>query len=64
MEETAMKMTFEPKEALCVDCKKMLRRMLCKCPSCKTTRCWLCWSKHIDDKVCAYGRAKVIGVAI
>lgn len=30
------------------------------CPSCKIVFSWKDWTNHLESKVCAYGRAKVL----
>lgn len=55
---------LNPKETVCVDCGKIQRRMLFVCPSCKTSRCFNCWATHLDAKVCSYGKADKLNVAI
>lgn len=32
------------------------------CPSCKTVFGFKDWEKHLESKVCAYGRTTVLGV--
>jgi hypothetical protein len=47
----------------CLDCgRQFLRSRLSLCPSCKTLRCFVCWVKHLETKVCAYGKADKIDV--
>lgn len=52
----------------CVDCGKQIHQykppMACTCPNCKDKRCLACMGKHLDAKVCAYGKADSIPVSI
>jgi hypothetical protein len=47
----------------CVKCNKDIR-VRCFCPVCKVSFCFKCWRVHLDSKVCAYGKTKVIEVQL
>jgi hypothetical protein len=59
-----MAIETDPKEKLCVGCKKVLRRFLFICPACKDARCFPCFDRHLTAKTCAYGKAKVLSMRI
>ena len=51
--------------AACTDCGRELEKVKATCPVCKDgPRCFKCWSKHVEQKVCAYGKLEKIEVAI
>jgi YodL-like len=44
-----------PATKKCADCGEGLK-FSCVCPTCKTKRCLKCFSTHLTDKVCAFGK--------
>jgi hypothetical protein len=49
-----------PMKFQCCNCPQHRAGLKFTCPSCHKDYCWLCWTAHLEAKVCEYGRAQKI----